>query len=159
MATWKFKGLDEYLVTLERLTNTREYIGRTIYTGADIVADAVKAEINALPVENRFANDGEKLRGITNVQKAGLRDGFGIAKMRKDGDYYNVKLGFDGYNGQKTAAHPNGQPNSMIARSVVSGTSFRQKNDFISRATSRTKKQAEQVMKEELDKEIKRITQ
>lgn len=158
MATWKFKGLEQYLLQLERLTHTREYIGPTVYAGAAVVADAMKKEINSLPVEMQYSPSNGKKHGITSVQKAGLRDGFGITKMRDDNGFWNVKLGFDGYNGQKTKKYPNGQPNSVIARSLVSGTSFREKNDFVGRALRGKKKQAELVMGQKLDAEIRKRT-
>lgn len=151
MATMKWTGLDEYIAKLERIHEPREFIGETVYVGAAVVADAVKAQINGLPVGNQFAKSGERINTITSVQKKGLQDGFGIARMKKDGDFYNVKLGFNGYNGQKTKKYPSGQPNSVIARSLCSGTSFRQKNDFVGRAVRATRAQAEQAMEKKLD--------
>lgn len=156
MAKWKFQGLDEYIAQLEKLTNDREYIGPTIYEGAAVVADEMKKEINNIPVEMEYAPAGGKKRGITSVQKAGLQSGFGITKMKNDDGFYNVKLGFNGYNGQKTKKYPNGQPNSVIARSLVSGTSFRKKNDFVGRATRSKKAQAEMLMQKKLDDEIRK---
>lgn len=158
MARWKNSpDLDRYLQKLERLAiNPREYIGEAIYAGADIVADSMRSGIQSLPVAQVYAENGTKLSTITSVQKKGLLDGFGIAKMKKDGDYYNVKLGFEGYNGQKTKAHPNGVPNSLIARSIVSGTSFRQKNDFVGKAVRSTKSAAERKMEQKLDEAIKK---
>lgn len=159
MAKWKNSPeLDTYLRKLEKLgADPREYIGKAIYVAADIVADAVAAQISALPVAQKYAENGTKISTITSVQKAGLVSGFGIAKMRKDGDYYNVKLGFEGYNKQKTKKYPNGVPNSIIARSLVSGTSFRSKNDFVGKAVRSTKKQAEREMEKELEEQIKEI--
>lgn len=159
MARWKNSpDLERYLQKLERLAvRPKEYIGEAIYAGADIVADAMRSGIQSLPVAQVYAEDGMKISTITSVQKKGLLDGFGIAKMKKDGDYYNVKLGFDGYNGQKTKAHPGGVPNSLIARSIVSGTSFRQKNDFVGKAVRSTKSAAEKKMEQKLDEKIKEI--
>lgn len=158
MARWKNSPeLDRYLAQLERLTDTREYIGEAIFEGANIVADAVHAEIQSLPVGARYAKEGEQISTITSTQKAGLLSGFGIAPMKKDGDFYNVKLGFDGYNGQKTKNYPSGQPNSMIARSVCSGTSFRKKNDFVGRAVRSTKSAAERKMEKTLDDALQKI--
>lgn len=78
--------------------------------------------------------------------------------MRKDGSFYNVKLGFAGYNGQKTKAHPNGVPNSLIARSMVSGTSFRAKNDFIGRGVNASRKKAEKAIETKFDEQVKKIS-
>jgi hypothetical protein len=153
MASWKFEGLDEYLSQLERLkANTGSSIGRAIYEGAGLVAKEVAAEIQKLPVSNQYGGDG-----ITSVQKKGLIEGFGISHAQTDGFYRNVKLGFDGYNGQKTEKYPQGQPNSLIARSVNSGTSYRKKNPFVDRATTRSKKACEVRMGQVLEREIIKI--
>lgn len=160
MATIKAVGVDEYIAKLERLTtltDSREFIGKAIYDGAAVVKGGFLQQLNALPVAQKYAKDGEKLTTVTSVQKKGLLDGFGIAKMRKEGDSYNVKLGFDGYNGQKTSKWPHGQPNSMIARAVVSGTSFREKNDFIGRAVRQTRTPAIKAMEKSIEKQIERI--
>ena len=153
MASWKFEGLDEYLRQLERLqTDTESTIGKAIYEGAGIVAKACASAIDSLPVRNQYKDDG-----ITSVQKAGLKEGFGISHAQTDGDYRHVKLGFDGYNKQKTKNHPNGQPNSMIARSINSGTSWRKKNPFMDRATKASKKDCETAMRLVIKKEIEKI--
>lgn len=153
MASWKFEGLDEYLRQLERLSsNSEETIGHAIYEGAGVVARACAAAIESLPVSNQY-NSGV----ITSVQKAGLKEGFGISHAQTDGDYRHVKLGFDGYNKQKTKKYPNGQPNSVIARSINSGTSFRKKNPFIDRATRASKKSCESTMQKVIENEIEKI--
>ena len=153
MADWKFEGIDEYLAQLERLkVSTKSTIGRAIYEGAGIVAREVAGEIQKLPVNNQYGS-----KGITSVQKAGLIEGFGISHAQTDGDYRHVKLGFDGYNGQRTKKYPNGQPNSLIARSVNSGTSFRKKNPFVDRATKRSKNACEVRMTQVIEQEIIKI--
>ena len=52
----------------------------------------------------------------------------------------------------KTNKYPGGQPNSVIARSVVAGTTFRQKNDFVGRAIRKSEADANQKMIETWDK-------
>lgn len=153
MADWKFEGIDEYLAQLERLkVSTGSAIGRAIYEGAGIVAREVASEIQKLPVNNQYGS-----KGITSVQKAGLIEGFGISHAQTDGDYRHVKLGFDGYNGQRTKKYPNGQPNALIARSVNSGTSFRKKDPFVDRATRRSKGACEVRMAQVFEYEIIKI--
>ena len=160
------RGLDEYIFKLTKLDAlTPKVIGRTIYPAADIVADAIKANIEKLPVSNtsRRGTPENPISTITSAQKQGLRDGFGITHMRQDGGIYNVKLGFDGYNTQvstrsKTARWSNPhQANQMIARAVEGGTSFRRKTPFIAPAIRATKAQAEKIMAEVLDEEIEKI--
>lgn len=151
----KFPGLDEYVTELEKLTNTsRECIGKAIYEGAAIVADAVKQATANLPIDERVVRNGQMLVGITQKQKDGLLEGFGIAPMENDNGYMHVKLGFAGYNSQRTGKFPNGQPNAMIARSVNSGTSFSQRIPFVDNAIRQKKSACEEKMKETFDQEL-----
>lgn len=153
MATFQFEGVDNLIAQYQTLfDNARECIGKAIYEGADVVADAVKAEIKALPVSNQY-NSGV----VNSTQKKGLIDSFGIAGLRNDNGFLNVKLGFDGYNNYKTKKYPNGQPNSLIARSINSGSSYRKKNPFVDRATKATKSKCESTMEEQLNSEIQKL--
>ena len=68
--------------------------------------------------------------------------------MRNTDGVYDVKMGFGGYNSVRTAKYPQGQPNALIARALESGTSFRSKNPFLSRAFNRAKNYSEETMKE-----------
>lgn len=153
MAKMKFQGLEEYEAQLLKVQElSRTAIGEAIYHGAKEIADAVKQNINALPVDNRTRIKEGLLNGISDRQKQGLIESFGIAKLQNDGGYVHVKLGFDGYNSVRTKSFPNGQPNSMIARSVNSGTSFRRQIPFVDNAVSQHKAAAEEKMKEQFDK-------
>jgi len=163
MAKFTFKGLEEYekqLSTLQEFETVRGICGATVYEGAKVMADAIKGSIEALPVVDHRAHGTEKdkLDGITSAQKAGLIEGFGVSPMQYENGYYNVKLGFDGYNSVKTKKYPNGQPNSLIARSINSGTSFREKTQFIDKTVRRTKKATENAMKEAFEDEFKKHT-
>ena len=149
------KGMDEYLQKLGNLElRAPESIGKAVYKGADIVADAVKANINNMPVEDQYS---ERITGIKSIQKIGLIKSFGIAKMRDDNGYYNVKLGFDGYNTLKTKKYPQGQPNAMIARTFESGNSFTKKIPFVAPAVRATREAAEQKMAQVIDTEISKV--
>lgn len=137
-------GIDEYVSQLQNLEfQSEELIGRAIYKGADIVADAIKANIQGLPAS-----------ACTDTEKSGLLSGFGIAKMQDENGYFNVKAGFDGYNDDVTKKWPRGKPNSMIARSIEGGTSWKPKHPFIAPAVRATKDAAEKAMAEEIDKGI-----
>ena len=159
MAMMRFRGLDEYLQNLQRVEkNTPEIVGKVVYGMADIVADAVREEINALPAEP----DVEALKSwskdtrmpLTVKEKKGLQKGFGITKMLEEDGYYHVKLGFDGYNDIKTKKYPKGQPNVMIARAIESGSSIRDKHPFIRPATNKSRKSAEKRAQTIIDDEI-----
>lgn len=141
------KGIKEYTKQLTQLYDiSRTAIGQTIYQGAAVVAEAMVSEIRGLPKDS-----------CSSIEKADLIDGFGIARMQDKNGFYNVKLGFDGYNRVKTKKFPSGQPNAMIARSIVSGTSFRQKNDFVGRATRKSSSEAEEKMRAEFDKQLQAL--
>ena len=161
MAKFMFTGLDEYEEQLAQLASedsVKSVCGAAIYAGADEVANAVRESIQAIPtVDYRKHGTGQqKLSGITSEQKKGLLDGFGITPMSRTDGYYNVKLGFDGYNGVRTKKYPSGQPNSMIARSVDSGTSFRQKIPFMKTAVRQSKPKALDAMSRAFDDEMKK---
>lgn len=153
MATFQFEGVDNLIAQYQTLLGmTDEVIGKAVGAGAGVVADAVKAEIKALPVSNQYQS-----AGLNSLQKKGLIDGFGIAGMRNDNGFLNVKLGFDGYNHYTTKKYPNGQPNSVIARSINSGSSYRKKNPFVDRATKATKSKCETTMENKLNSEIQKL--
>lgn len=160
MATIKFKGLEEYELQLSRLEKmTPEVAGRAIYQGAKIVADEIRKEIEKLPIVQGYGTAENPLPpGVTKAQKEGLLDGLGITPLGQKDGFYNVKIGFDGYNKTKTEKYPNGQPNQLVARGLESkDVVWKQKNPFVRRATRRAKKPAEQAMAKELDKEIQKI--
>lgn len=151
------KGMDEYIKGLTNLTDaTRGMIGMAIYDGAKIVADAIHDEIQALPPMKKKV-EGKTVFGVSPAQKKGLLEGLGISTIRDDNGVRNVKIGFDGYNGVVNAKWPKGQPNVLVARWLVYGTSIAPKNDFIKRAISKCKDKAESAMKTRIDETIHNI--
>lgn len=162
MARIQFKGLEEYLRNLQKAErNTPEILGKIVYNMADIVADAVRANIDALPArpdtEALRAYKKKEKTSLTVSEKRGLQEGFGISPLQSENGYWHVKLGFDGYNGVKTKKYPNGQPNTMIARAVESGSSIRDKHPFARPAVNRTKKEAEKKAQLIIDEELKNL--
>lgn len=162
MAKYQFKGLEEYARYLQRIgANTPEICGSAVYAMADIVADKVRENIGLLPTvteaEALAAYKHKKKVGLTNAQKKGLEEGFGISPMQNDDGYYNVKLGFDGYNKVKTRKYPKGQPNALIARATESGSSVREKTPFIRTAIAATKKQSIEKGKVAVEQKLAQI--
>lgn len=153
MAKMEFGALDEYIDLLKGFEKekTQTIIECSIYKGASIVANEIRSEIDKLPVNNN------PHLGITKEEKKDLKNGFGIAPMQKKNGDFNVKIGFDGY-GHKTNSkkYPNGVPIPLTARSIISGTSFRTKNDFVRRATNRVKKKAVEKMDEIINEGFKK---
>ena len=162
MAKYQMKGLEEYARYLQQIgANTPEICGKAVYAMAGVVADEVRKSIKQLPTvteaEALAAYKKKEMTQLTKAQRTGLERGFGISPMQNDNGYYNVKLGFDGYNNVQTRKYPQGQPNAMIARSVESGSSVRAKNPFIRRAVNATQAQAIEKGREAADKEIAKI--
>lgn len=156
MATFQFGGIDTYIKQLDKLYAVTKdaIIGKTVYAGAAVVANRLRAAAEAFP-EGR---ENEAIFGaVTPAQKRGLLEGLGISRMRDDDGFVNVKLGFDGYNSVKTKKYPNGQPNALIARAVNSGNSFRKKTKFVDKAVRASKKDAEAAMDAACSREIEKI--
>ena len=149
MAKWEVgKGAQEYVDQLVKLeADTQQIMAKAIYPAAGIVTDAIRKNIQAVPVhsDGKLGTSEDPVTGLTSSQRAGLLEGLG---------YLNVKVGMDGYNRTITKKYPNGQPNALVIRSLESGTSWRKKHPVITPAVSKTKNQAEQLMADTLDSEI-----
>lgn len=162
MAKWIVgKGLDSYISYLQRIDAvTDEAIGEAVYEMAKVVADSVRSGIQALPTVSNQANIATYKKGysrLSDEEKKGLLDGFGVSPMQDDGGYINVKLGFDGYNSVKTKKYPQGQPNALIARVTESGSSYREKTPFIRPAVNAARKPAEKAGQAKIDEKIRSI--
>lgn len=127
---------------------------------AKVVADEVKANLIALPSVpdteglKAFASEPQQKIPITKAQKWGLVHSFGIASLRNEGGFIHVKIGFDGYNEVQTKTFPNGQPNALIARSIESGSSTREKTPFLRPALAAARKQAIEAARVKFDEAI-----
>lgn len=159
MATITFKKGDEYLALISKLeAASRDQIcGSAIYGAAEIVTDAIREELRKVPTDERYGDSQNPTNGPRKAQKAGLYESLGIAPMRDDNGFLNVKVGFDGYNAIETAQYPHGQPNQLVARSVERGTYFMKENEFVKPAMRKAQRPAKTKMKETVDEEIKKI--
>ena len=144
-------GLEEYLSKLGNLANkSLDVCEKAAEAGGAVVADAIRSELNAVPTDETWAHGETKRKGPRAIEKAGLQNSFGIAPVRNDNGYVNVKVGFDGYNALN-------EPNPMIARSVVKGTSFMKPNNFVNKGVRKSREKAEQKMQVTVDEQIKNI--
>lgn len=163
MAKWTMQGMSEYIAYLQRIGDvTEEAIGKGVYAMSSVVADAVRANLQALPTVTNAANIATYKKGVSrlsDVEKQGLLDGFGVSPMQDDNGYKNVKLGFDGYNSVKTKKYPNGQPNALIARVTESGSQFRKKTPFIRTAVNASRSKALQAGKDAVDDALEQVTE
>ena len=155
------KGLENYIAYLQSINAaTDEVIGEAVYEMAKVVADKVRANIEALPAVSNEANIATYRQGYSRLsepEKQGLLDGFGVSPMQDDDGYINVKLGCDGYNSVKTKKYPQGQPNALIARVTESGSSYREKTPFIRPAANAARKAAEKAGQAKIDEKIRAI--
>ena len=157
MAYVKVKGLDEYAEKVQRLSK------RAVYKGGGVVADAVKKGLGDIPIQEGpnglppYARRGEKLTGVSSRQKKDLIKSMGLAPIQeKELGYINTKLGFDGYGSVPTKSHPNGIPNTLLMRSIESGTSFRKKNAVVRRSVNQAKASAVKAMADTIDDELRK---
>ena len=158
MAKFQFEGVDKLVAQYEKLEkDTDRIIGAAIYDGAAVVMKRVKEAVDGISTDNRFGTPENPTSGPSSIQKEGLKHALGIAKMRNDNGFRNVKIGFDGYNRVKTKRWPQGQPNPLIARSVESGTSWMSKQPFMRKAEQEARKPCEEAMQKVVDKEIQKL--
>lgn len=155
-------GLKKFRKDLDRLAKEASPIcHRVVYVGAGEIADAVRGKLSGLQAVPDTYSLAAYQKGepgnLTVTQKAGLLSGLGIAKMQDDGDNVNASIGFDGYNGIRTARWPEGQPNQMIARATESGSSAMNKRPFFRAAVNGARTGARKKMEETFHEEVKKI--
>ena len=161
MAAIVVTGFEEYLDLLDTTERqARTMCGRAIHPGAKIVADECKKELEALRTDDDLFRISEKFgalrAGPTKRQKKALIESMGIAKMRRTGGGWDVKLGFDGYNDIVSDRWPKGQPNAMIARSVNKGTSFMQRQPFMDHSVRISEKRCIEAIEDEFNKQLEK---
>lgn len=164
MAKVELKGFDEYIRQLEAIeAKTTSFCKAVVYPGAKELADAMSAEVAALPTITdakamRNYRDGYVQQHLSESQKAGLQDSLGITPIGKNADgVVSAAVGFTGYNGVKTKKFPNGQPNAEVARSLEKGTSYLQRDAFATRAVRKCRARAKRAMQSEADAQMERI--
>lgn len=156
MASIEITGFKEYFDLLNTTeSQVRTMCGRAIHPGAKIVANEAKKQLRNIPVDSTETHK-KRQHHISQQQKNGLIESMGIAKMRRTGDGWDVKLGFDGYNDVITSKWPKGQPNAMIARSLNKGTSFIKPYPFMDKAIRISEKQCIEAMEKEFNKQLEK---
>lgn len=136
MAKFEFKGIDKYIDSLQKLggKNTESILKYAVYPGADVVADAIRSEI-----ESNHKETGDLAASLT------------LTTMRNDNGFVNTKVSFAGYD-------RNGVPNALKAAALESGTSRGIKaTHFISKTVKNVSEKAEQAMQKALDEKIGQI--
>ena len=115
----------------------------SLYEGAGVVVDGIRSEIQSLHTSNHAS------QGPMDYEKKALEKGLGISDMESKGDDINVKV-------HKTIKYPKGVPVPLIARSILRGTSFRPKNDFVGRAVRKNRKKSVETMDSKMNELFKK---
>lgn len=164
MATIDFKGIDDYAKLLANLgLESDEIIKSAVYKGSEIVADEIKKGLKSLPIEEGenglppMGDSQHKLTGVSRRQKADLIDSFGLAPIENDNGFIHTKAGVDGYGSIPTKKYPKGVPNSMLMRSIESGTTFRKENPIFRKATNRSRRRSVKAMDDEINNQLDKI--
>lgn len=146
MARIAFPGLEAYRKDLQKIyAEVPRIESQTLYDGAGVLADAVAEEIGGLTELNA-------------IQRRDLQKGMGIAGFWSEKGSTVTKIGFEGYNSIRTRRWPNGQPNAMIARSLIRGTSWMKANRFTARAARKAKERCIRAMQERMNRELEALT-
>ncbi len=147
MATITFQGLEAYMKQMEALgRDFPKVVNVSLYEGARVLADAIKAEIGGLRNSHRH---------ITEKEIEGLKSGLGIAHFWNENGKTMTKIGFEGYNNYRTKKYPKGHPNALVARSIIRGTSWIAPDRFTDRAARKARNDAVAAIQERLDAELK----
>ena len=154
-------GLDALINSFNDLDRKLpEFEKRAMYKAAGLIADELKREIDALPIQENpdgsrpWAEKGEQLTGITTAQKADLEAGMGIAKFREEGGIISTSIGFSGKGSTKTK-HGR-MANSTLMRQIESGTSYRKKNPVVRRTAAKVRAQAKAALQKEVTQSIQK---
>ncbi|MCR1842757.1 HK97-gp10 family putative phage morphogenesis protein [Murimonas intestini] len=158
-------GLDAMIKKLNDLAaNSQEITNRTVYKGAEVVADAIKDALKMLPVQEGenglppVGTENAPLTGVSRKQKGDLIDSMGIAPIQEFmKGVTSTKIGWDGYGSVPTRKYPKGVPNSMLMRSVESGSSFRRKHPTVRPAVNAIKGPALAAMEKQCSEDIRKI--
>ena len=153
MARLTYSGAEELADKLLTLGEKGKDISKmALYDGAGVVADAVRAGVATIPTLTTRPFDG-----LTESDREDLAAGIGIAKFQEGSDEVTTAVSFNGYARRKEKNFPNGVPLALLARSLESGSSLRQKHPFVRIAVSGAKAAAIAAMSERVNEEIKKV--
>ena len=136
-------GLQDLMRNMNNLPEkATEVAALALYDGAGVVADAVSHAVQGIATEPfQYAKDGTK-RKASPEEKAIIQNAKkGVSKFRKNGISVTTSVGMQnaGYAELKGKTKPIPQ----IANAINSGTSFMEKQPFLRKAFSQSKRAAE----------------
>lgn len=161
MPSIKMDGLDDLYAKLKAIGDgsaIEKVQKHAVYEGMKVIKYEVVAQIKALPEEEGYIETDKLPRNvITKAEKAELIRHIGISNMETKDGTVNNSISFDGYTSIKTQRFPNGKPAILIARSINSGSSVRQKHPFMRQAKAAAKNKAIQAATDAALKSLSKI--
>ena len=160
MPSIKTQGIAELSQKISALATDAEKIAKAaLYEGAGIVAEAVKAQVRTIPIDEdgHFAVGVDPLQIITVKDREECAAAVGIARFDTTGGA-STAIGFQGYLSRREKKYPGGVPIPMVMRSVESGSSVRAAHPFIKAAVGASRGAATNAMIRRADEEINKIT-
>lgn len=164
MARRKAKGIVfnygvEYSQKLKKLEDSarEQLLGPAIYDGTAALMAEIREQMERVPTDERFGSENDPARGPRRHTMAVIKENLGVARLRDDNGFLNVKIGWDGYSDIQTKRWPNGQPIPMLAAAVCRGTSFMEGHDFLKKSVNSKKNAVLKTMQTTMDKHIEKI--
>lgn len=156
-------GIDDVVRMFEKLASPAEceemYVN-TVKAGANVVADIMRAKIEALKT-TKSSTKGDKRyrkdkRYCTENEKKGLLASMGWSPVSDRYGEYNSNIGFDGYNQFINSKYDHA--NAVIANTINRGASFQICQPFISSTRRAGINSATEKMREKFEEEIAKRT-
>ena len=134
MAKMTIKGMEEYIKKLDAIAKGKgeEIIGEAVKSGADIVADKVRANLNSV---------------LSGTSTGALLNSLGITPVDNRDGYINCKVGFDGVDA-------NGTPNVKKANILEYGSSRQPARPFLKPAATATRSKVKAKVTKEVERKF-----
>ena len=148
MAKLTVSGLQDWSIKLREIQDDAGGIMKAaVYAGAKVIADGIASAIDSIPEDQRYKQPGTLRASATHDEKEDLKNAIGIAHFDETGGKISTAVGFNGYSRHATKKYPQGVPLPMIARSIESGSSVRQKHPFMRRVAQSLRSEAVAAMR------------
>ena len=168
---WGITGdLDSISAKVQKLENAAmKATAKGMYKGAGIAADNLSSSINSIRTEP-FVYATTTKRAASPEEKAVLQSAaHGVAKFHTNGVEMDTSVGLDNsgyatfarakvFGKMKSGRHrgERGIPIPVLARSIESGTSFREKQPFMRRAWAKSKSPAAEAIRSTVESELQK---
>lgn len=150
-------GFDQLEKELQDLASQSGNIAtKALYEGSGYMADKLRNATENLQTEDQRRKPS---KAVLDYEKTALLKGLTVEKFKTDvqKDSTYTAITFHGRSDHRTKKYPDGIPIVILARSIVTGTPFRQANRFFPNAVNRHKQAAEDLMVKTAENEIRKL--